>query len=278
MPRVIIVGCGFLGEAAADFFAQAGWDVLGLCASEESSARLGTKPYPVRIQDITQPAPVCPEWQGVDALVHAVSSRGGDASAYRAIYLEGLLNGIVSFQPRRCLFVSSTSVYAQTDGSWVDETSETLPDRETGQVLLETEKVALASGGYVARLGGLYGPGRSVLRKRFLSGEAVIEGDGGRWINQIHRDDAARAIRHLFVHRAVPGIYNVVDDTPATQRTLLTWLAESTGRPLPPEGAINPHRRRGRTSKRVRNARLRESDWRPVYPSYATALADPSAL
>jgi len=278
LPRVIIVGCGFLGETVADFFFQAGWDVLGLCASEESAARLGTKPYPIRIQDITQPSPICREWQGVDALVHAVSSRGGDASAYRAIYLEGLLNGIATFQPRGCLFVSSTSVYAQTNGSWVDETSETQPDRETGKVLLEAEQVALLSGGYVARLGGLYGPGRSVLRKRFLAGEAVIEGDGSRWINQIHRDDAARALRHLFVHRAPPGVYNVVDDTPATQRTLLTWLAEATGRSLPPEGPIASNRRRGWSNKRVRNVRLRESDWRPTYPSYATALADPTAL
>ena len=278
MPRVRIVGCGFLGETTADFFSEAGWEVQGLCASEEAAARLETKPYPIRIQDITRPAPVCREWRGADALIHAVSSRGGDASAYRSVYLEGLLNGIACFQPRRCLFVSSTSVYAQTDGSWVDEGSETRPDRETGQVLLETEKVALASGGYVVRLGGLYGPGRSVLRKKFLANEAVIEGDGARWINQIHRDDAARAIRHLFVQRSAPGVYNVVDDTPATQRTILTWLAEATGKPLPPEGATDRDRRRGWTSKRVRNAKLRETGWRPAYPSYASALAAPAAL
>ncbi len=278
MPKVIIVGCGFLGEAAADLFFATGWEVLGLCASEDSAARLAAKPWTVRVQDITQAVPVSTDWQNVDALVHAVSSGGGEASDYRKIYLEGLLNGIHTFRPRRCLFVGSTSVYAQTDGGWVEETSETRPDRETGKVLLEAENVALASGGYVARLGGLYGPGRSVLRKRFLSGSAVLEGDGARWINQIHRDDAARAIRHLLIHQASPGVYNVCDNTPATQRTIYGWLADATGQALPPEGEINPDRKRGRTNKRVRNVKLRETGWAPIFPSYEAALADPDAL
>lgn len=278
MPRIIIVGCGFLGEATADLFSEAGWEVQGLCGSADSAARLQEKPYPVRVHDITQPGPVCPDWRGADALIHAVSSRGGGPEGYGAVYREGLLNAIASLQPRRCLFVSSTSVYGQTDGSWVDEASETEPARETGKILLETEQIALASGGYVARLGGLYGPGRSVLRKKFLAGETVIEGEGARWINQIHRNDAARALRHLFVQRAAPGIYNVVDDTPATQRQILTWLSKATGKPLPPTGPVDPNRRRGWTSKRVRNFRLHETGWRPDYPSYASALAAATAL
>ena len=75
-----------------------------------------------------------------------------------------------AIEPRQVLITGSTSVYAQIDGLWVDETSETKPDRETGRILLEAEGIALDAGGLVARLSGLYGPGRSVIMRKFLSG------------------------------------------------------------------------------------------------------------
>ncbi len=272
MPKVIIAGCGFLGEAAADLFSGIGWSVLGLCASAESAARLAGKSYSVRVTDISQPFLVESHWHGADVLIHCASSGRGGAAAYRAVYLDGLLNAITAIQPRRTLFTGSTSVYAQSDGSIVDETSETSPDRETGQILLDAEGVALASGGYAARLSGLYGPGRSVLMRKFLAGEAVLEGDGARWINQIHRDDAARAIVHLFTQRAGPGIYNVSDNTPAPQRDVYQWLADYFHRPLPPAGPPNPDRKRGLTSKRVSNQKLRRTGWQPAFASFREAI------
>lgn len=279
MPKVIIVGCGFLGEAAADFFYAGGWHVLGLCASPESAARLAGKPYPVRVQDVAREFSADPAWCGADALVHSVSSgRGGGVEAYRAVYLHGLRNVLAAFQPRRCLFTGSTSVFGQIDGSWVDETSPTEPDRETARILLETEDVALTAGGSVARLAGLYGPGRSVLMRKFLSGEAVLEGDGGRWINQIHRDDAARAVVHLLSGVFPPGIYNVSDNTPATQREVYGWLAEFAGKPLPPPGEPDRNRKRAWTSKRVDNAKLRATGWSPRYASYREAVLTPGAI
>lgn len=272
MPKVIIAGCGFLGEAAADLFSGTGWDVLGLCATEESASRLADKPYAVRVADITGPMGLEPVWQGADALIHCASSGRGGPEAYYRVYRDGLLNLIATIQPRRTLFTGSTSVYAQTDGAAVTEASETQPDRETGQILLAAEGVALASGGYVARLSGIYGPGRSVLLRKFLAGDARIEGDGGRWINQIHRDDAALAIHHLFTTRAEPGIYNVSDDTPATQREVYGWLADFFQRPLPPEGEPDLNRKRGWTSKRVSNQKLRAAGWAPAFPSFRDAL------
>ncbi len=170
---------------------------------------------------------------------------------------------------RRTVYTGSTSVYAQTDGAWVDESSPAEPDRETGRILRETEGVVLAaSGGTVARLAGIYGPGRSALLKKFLAGEAVVEGDGLRWLNQIHRDDAAAALFRLVQPDAPPGVYNVADDTPLTQRDLYHALAELHGLPVPPSGPIDLNRKRGWTSKRVRNARLRALGWRPVFPSF----------
>ena len=93
-----------------------------------------------------------------------------------------------------------------------------------------------------------------------------------RWINQIHRDDAASALAQLGNPKVAPGIYNVTDDTPVTQRDVYGWIAEILNRPLPPEGPADLNRKRGWTSKRIRNGKLRSTGWYPLYPSYRDAL------
>ena len=123
-------------------------------------------------------------------------------------------------------------------------------------------------GGTVARLAGIYGPGRSALLRKFLAGESVIEGDGRRWLNQIHRDDAAAALYRLAQPDAPPGVYNTADDTPLTQLALHAALAERLALPLPPFGPVDHNRKRGWTSKRVSNRRLRAMGWRPMFPSF----------
>ena len=272
--KIVIAGCGFLGEAAAGFFLEAGWRVLGLCATEESAARLADRPFSVAVVDISKPIRVPAGWESPDVVVHCASSGRGGADAYRAVYRDGLEYLRDAFSPRRLIFTGSTSVYSQVDGGWVTEDSPAEPDRETGQILLEAEKIALDAGGVVARLAGIYGPGRSVLLKKFLDGSALLEAGGNRWINQIHRDDGALALLRLAQHEAAAGIYNVCDDTPTTQREIYGWIADHLNRPLPPEGPADLNRKRGWTSKRISNARLRSIGWSPRYPSYRDALGD----
>jgi len=96
------------------------------------------------------------------------------------------------------IFVSSSSVYAQINGETVTEDSPSEPTRETGKILKRAEATVLSNQGIVARLSGIYGPGRSVLIKRLLKGEAQIEEDGRRLINQIHQQDAAGALLFLW--------------------------------------------------------------------------------
>jgi nucleoside-diphosphate-sugar epimerase len=270
LPKIIIAGCGFLGEAAADFFSSQGWSVLGLCSSASSAERLAAKPYPVQVADIRQPLHAPSEWLSPEILIHCASSRRGGAEAYQAVYVRGLENLMQAFRPQRTIFTSSTSVYAQIDGEWVTEDAPTDPSRETGRLLLSAEQIALSSGGLVARLSGLYGPGRSVLLRKYLSRQAVLEKGGERWINQIHRDDAAAALFQLAESPA--GIYNVTDNTPATQKTVYQWMADYFNQPLPPEGEPDLNRKRGWTSKRVANAKLRHLGWLPQFPSYREAL------
>ena len=272
MKKVVFAGCGFLGDAAAGLFFKAGWSVLGLCASEESAGRLAGRPYAVKAVDISRPFLAPPDWLHPDLVIHCASSGKGGAEAYRAVYRDGLTHLLRAFQPERVVFTGSTSVYSQADGGWVTEESPAEPDRETGRILLEAEGIALAAGGIVARLAGIYGPGRSVLLRKFLDGTALLEAGGHRWINQIHRDDAATALLHLAERADASEIYNVCDDTPCTQAQVYEWIADFCQRELPPSGPADMNRKRGWTSKRVSNAKLRATVWQPVYPNYREAL------
>ena len=275
MPRVVIAGCGFVGLAAARVFHAAGWDVLGLTHSAESAEALRGEPFSVAPCDIANAdavrAMAASVGENADAVIHCASSGRGGADAYRTVYLEGARNLLDAFPSARVLFTSSTSVYAQTDGAAVTEESPAEPPRETGRLLRETEDIVLARGGIVARLAGIYGPRRSVLLRKFFSGESVIEGDGSRIVNQVHRDDIASALR-VLVEKNAAGIFNISDDTPMPQREIYAWLAQRFGLPLPPSGPIDPNRKRGWTSKRVSNARLRALGWEPQFPSFFDAV------
>ena len=277
MGRVLVVGCGFVGEATADLFHAQGWEVVGWTHSAESAERLGVeKPYGVSAHDITDAGQVqtaareLQESGAVDVLVDCVSSgRGGGVEQYRRVYLDGARHLAAAVRAARFVYTGSTSVYAQVDGAWVDEATPAVPDRETGRILRETEAVVLAApGGIVARLAGIYGPGRSVLLKKFLAGEAVVEGDGSRWLNQIHRDDAAAALFRLAQTDAPAGVYNVADGTPLRQVDLYRGLTERFGREMPPSGPEDRDRKRGWTSKRVNNAKVKALGWVPRYPSF----------
>ena len=218
MPRILIAGCGYVGQATADLFHAAGWSVEGWTQSAESATKLAAKPYSVYGADITDEARIFTYAGEFDAIIHCASSGGGDADTYRQIYLNGARCLLDRFGGSRMLLTSSTSVYAQRDGSWVTEESETKPARETGRVLLETEELVLGHGGIVARLAGIYVPGRSALLTKFLTRGAIIDPRNDRIVNQIHRDDIAAAL-FLLLNRPSPAreTYNVVDDQPILQ-------------------------------------------------------------
>jgi nucleoside-diphosphate-sugar epimerase len=272
--RALIVGCGYLGEALADRLDAAGWQVTGWTSSDASANRLTDKPYAVSAHDIGDAAALADaarELAAPDVIIDCVSSGRGGAEQYRRVYLQGAQNLLAAFPSARLIFTGSTSVYAQTDGCWVDENSPAEPTRETGHILLETEALVRAAGGIVARLSGIYGPGRTALVEKFLAGDALMEGDGARWLNHIHRDDAAAALAALATG-AAPGTYNVSDSKPLTQRELYQALAEHFGLPLPGSGPVDLNRKRGWTSKRVDTRRLRATGWEPRYPSYLDGI------
>jgi nucleoside-diphosphate-sugar epimerase len=275
--RVLIVGCGYVGLPLGTELARQGHEVFGLRRSPAAEAELRAAGISPLFADITQPEALKPLPGGFDWVVNCVAA-GSDAEQYRQIYLDGtkrLLEWLAPNPPRKFVYTSSTSVYAQNDGLPVDETSPAEPQVDTSRVLVETEKVLLRAAveqrfpAVILRVAGIYGPGRGQWFKQFWNGLAKIEGDGSRFLNMIHRDDVAGCLRSALAEGRAGEIYNAVDNEPVTQLEFFQWLAETLGKPLPPEAPQNLPRRRGVTNKRVRNAKLRaELKYEFRYPDF----------
>jgi nucleoside-diphosphate-sugar epimerase len=183
--------------------------------------------------------------------------------------------------PQRVFFTSSTAVYAQSTGEWVDETSPTEPKHFSGRRVLEGEKLLL-SGPFpatVMRFGGIYGPGRTSLIERVRQGLATCRDGPPLYTNRIHRDDCAGALHHLLSLPRPESVYIGVDHEPAEHCDVLRWLATQLGA-LPPGVKASPatDTRRHRTNKRCRNAKLVASGYVFRYPTfrdgYAALLAE----
>ncbi len=301
--RILIVGCGYVGLALGGRLSSSGAEVLGLRRQGDPDGALAAAGIRAVRGDLTRPEDLEAIPGDFDAVVCAVSSSRGGAEVYREVYLGGAKNLVAWARHRRVgrlVSVSSTSVYSQTDGSWVTEDSPAEPPGQTGQLLVATEAVfteADRSGlvsTQIVRVGGIYGPGRGHLFQQFVAGQArrdPSQGQGqGRWINMIHRDDVASALEAVMLRGEGGRIYNAVDDEPVLQGRFLQFLADQTGLPLPPpadptEGPST--RKRGTTHKRVSNRRLREElGWNPRFPTYregyaaaiAALVANPGAV
>jgi nucleoside-diphosphate-sugar epimerase len=275
VPRdILIIGCGYVGLPLALQLQARGEKITGWVRSEASAAELQRQGIEqVVIGSVADEKCWSKLDRKFDAVVHCASSGGGKADVYREVFLEGV-RLINRHQPQaKRLLVSSTSVYGQSSGERVNEQSAAEPTAETSRVLREAEIEAVAGGVIVLRSAGIYGPDRAALFEKLRRGEAVIEGDGMRWVNQIHQLDLVAAIIHLLEVGTPGAIYNAADDEPVSLRDYYSWCSEALHLPLPPSGPVNPQRKRGLTNKRVDNHKLRATGWMPRYANFREGLA-----
>lgn len=259
MRKVLIAGCGYVGgQLARGLSASGRWEVHGLRRSAVAADARDAVVWH-RGDLVTGSLDGLPA--KVDAVVYAAAPGERSVEAYEAIYVRGLAR-VLGKYPCRVILTSSTAVYAQNAGEWVDEESVAEPTAATAKIVRAGERL-LRDGDVAVRLGGLYGPGRTSLLESVRRGQAVVEGAGG-WTNRIHGDDAAGFLAHLLEMESVLGVYNGVDDEPALRRDVLRWMAESVG------GAVKeePGTKTGDGNKRVRNLRLRETGYELRYPSF----------
>ena len=268
MSRILIAGCGDIGSALGTRLLADGHDVWGL---RRSAAALPAGMTALRM-DLTIPAALDSLPDGIDAVFYIVTPDAYEDAAYASAFVRGTENLIRALtlggtRPGRLIFVSSTSVYGQSHGECVDETSPADPRSFAGKRLLQGEEIVVdgPTPGIVVRFGGIYGRGEGRLVKRVRDGSPCQEAPP-LYTNRIHRDDCVSVLHHLLDLDDPHQIYLGVDSEPASQCAVMEWISAELGLPPPPRTATVDNS--GKGGKRCRNARLLATGYRFLYPSY----------
>lgn len=237
-----MVGAGFLGREIVVRATAGGWSAVPVVRSKsraESLQELFPEALAVDAVASTFWENLGGEWSGM--VWSMAPSRKLGEGEFVKMHMEGVKHA-TTWSKRfgvPMVYLSSTSVYAESEGGWVDEKSPLASD-ERATVMVQAEKKTIAAGGSVLRCAGLYGPDRE-LRNR---------GDGPeRWLNVVHVEDAARAA--AIALRVRKEVFNVAEDEPLRRGVLGgVWSEESV---------------RTRRSKRVSNAKLKQEGWAPIH-------------
>lgn len=271
--KTLIVGCGYLGLRVARRLLDRGEEVLGTTRREARFAALRAAGIEPVCCDVAAPPDRLP---AVDRVVHCVGNDRAAGVPMRVVYVDGLLNVVDRLieRPMRFVYASTTGVYAQSGGEWVDEDAQAEPTSESGRVCLDAERALLDASSrrglsaVILRFSGLYGPGRIVRREALARGEAIV-GEPSRWLNLVQIDDAASAVVAALDAADPRPLYTVSDDRPVPRVEYYRLVADLIGAPPPRfrPPAPGESTRREDSDKRVSNRRIKaELSWNPTYP------------
>jgi len=305
-PRVFIVGLGYVGTHLARTARDMGWSVAGTCRSADKAAALQAAGIAAHVLDLDD------SYGGLDSgglvaltsATHVVCTMPPVADLDRDPLLALHRTQLLADPPEWAGYLSTTSVYGDHEGEWVDEAAETRSSSPGSRSRLAAEREWLelreASGGatksHVFRLAGIYGPGRSALdtvaraaaARRAADREATPGppvADPPRPVSRVHVDDICAVLLASMrtpAASARDALYNVADDEPAPRDEVMAAAAALLGVPTPVDAAAAAaggggarSRRRGTESKRVANGRMRAL-LRPAglaHPTYRQGLA-----
>jgi len=272
-----MIGCGDIGYRVAAALSRDGHCVTAL----KRTPLAVPAPFALVLGDILQPGSLASLPTDYDLVVLVLSVSGRRAEQYQALYQTGLNNVLNHFADAGAtppfLMVSSTSVYGQNGGEWVDEDSPLQPASATAQWLVKAEQRLWQAGerNCVVRFSGIYGPGRDWLLRRAAAGEA-IQRDPPSYTNRIHQDDCV-AVLLFLIGKVLDGTkldpcYLASDNDPAPLWDVMTWIAGQFG--YPPPKAL-PSATGAPQNKRCNNARLNALGYRWLYPSYKDGYLPP---
>lgn len=266
--NVLIAGCGYVGSALGARLAAEKHSVWGLRRRPDGLPD-AVRPLAADLSDAATLRLLPPD---LDIVYYTAGAAERTEAAYRSAYVDGPRHLLQALQrqgqrPRRMVFTSSTGVYGQCRGEWVDESSPAEPQHPEGRQLLTGERLFLegAFPATVLRLAGIYGPGRTRLIDNLRQGDASYHENPPSYLNLIHRDDCVGALRHLATVARPASLYIGVDYQPVDRGTLLRWLSGVLNT-QPPRLVASAAGRR--SNKRCRNARLVASGYPFQYPTF----------
>jgi nucleoside-diphosphate-sugar epimerase len=278
----LILGCGYLGLRVARRWHAAGEVVHAVTRSAERANALEQQRLKPIVADVADRTSLAGQLLEVETVLYAIGFDAKAGKSRQEVQLDGLKSVLDALPEKigRLIYISTTGVYAQDDGRWVDEESECQPTREAAVVALAAESLvrrhALAPRSFILRLAGIYGPGRIPHRADLIAGHA-IKAAPDDYLNLIHVDDAVSAILAIEVEGKPPRMFLVSDGQPVRRGAFFAELARLGGAPTPrfeiPPPDVRAASRSG-SNKRISNGRIRsELGFAPHYASYREGLA-----
>lgn len=277
--RVLIFGCGYLGVRVAENAVFSGHQVWATTRTPTKAERLRQKGVQPLVADWTDRRTLR-QLPAVDYILIAVSYDRHNRLSRFDSQVGGLRNLLPQISPQaHVCYLSTTGVYHQTDGSWVDESSPTRPTRAGGRAHLSAEgllhQMRPHAPSTILRFAGIYGPHRVPRAADVIAGRPIASPPNG-FLNLIHVDDGAAAVAAAW-EKSKTGLYLVGDDRPAIRGEFYREIARQCAAPPPvfaepPPTA--PVRMRSESNKRVWNRRLkRDLIAKLQYPTYREGLA-----
>ena len=269
MANILIMGCGYIGTHLGLLLAKNGHAVWG-AKRKVDSLPFGIKPVKVDVMNLTDTD--LPD--KLDYVFYMVSPDAYSDEAYRIAYEHGIRNLLFALEkahqkPKRIIMVSSTGVYGQQRGEWVDESSKTEPMDFAGFRVLMGEETFLDSTFNVSivRLAGIYGPGRENLIQRVKTAQAKCS-VRSPCTNRIHLADAVGLLSHIMNLTDPENIYLGVDSEPCSRNDVIQWIAKQVG--VKVEWSDNPDKssQRPTSNKKCQNTRILASGYHFIYPSF----------
>jgi nucleoside-diphosphate-sugar epimerase len=271
MAKILIVGCGSIGIGLANLLCAKGHQVTGVRRSAFVNINASLDLYQA---DITRLSDLAQLDSGFEYIVFLVAPDSRNEQSYRSVYQLGLQNVLQHFNKQtvipQWIFASSTGVYAQTQGEWIDETSKAQPGAGTSQIIRGAERqlLALNSANIVVRFTGIYGLGREYLLNKIRQGGCFQQAPS-YFTNRIHEQDCIGVLA-LLLEKHISGIeledyYLASDDNPAPQWEVVSWLARQMHLQQPDAGN---YPRNASMNKRCRNSKIKSLGYEFKYPSY----------
>lgn len=287
--KALIIGCGYRGMKLAARLQAKGYDIFGMTRSEEKAQKLASLNIKPVMGDVRDMDAVGTAAAGMNLIYHMLGAMQGEEETLRDIHIEGTLNVISAIEPEhaRCyIYESSTAVYGQQAGEWIEEGAPTLPTSRTGKLRVAAESIVrdsifeLELPAVIVRTGAIYRP-ESMVNDKIKKNNYVIQTYPRKVMNHIYIDDYLELLS-LVPEKAKPGgVYNLVDNEPHPALDYFNAIAELMGVQPPPVDFTMPRDEEGcvklmrESNKKVSNKKVKEHfGYTFRFPTYREGLRD----